>query len=148
MSDSEQELLTVVRDWDAAMVQNDADAIGRFMAEEWTIVGSDGHTIDKQAFLQLIRDGTLSHNLMQSDDLCIRVYGSAALVTGLGVSAGTFQERPFREVERQSNMFVRQGSQWRCVLTHLSRVGATSSGPAETERHEQPGDRQATEGNK
>lgn len=127
MSDSEQELLTVVRDWDVVMVQNDADAIGRFMAEDWTIVGSDGHTMDKQTFLHLIRDGILSHDLMQSDDLSIRVYGSAAVVTGLGVSAGIFQGRPFREVERQSNVFVRQGSQWRCVLTHLSRVGATPS---------------------
>lgn len=127
MSNGEDELLTVVRDWDAAMVQNDADAIGRFMTEDWNIVGSDGRTIDKQTFLRLIREGILSHNEMRSDDLSIRIYGNAAVVTGLGVSAGIFQGRPFREVERQSNMFVRQGSQWRCVLTHLSRVGATPS---------------------
>lgn len=117
----------VVRDWDTAMVQNDADAIGHFMADDWTIVGSDGHTIDKQTFLGLIRAGILSHDVMQSDDLSIRVYGNAAVVTGLGVSAGIFQGRPFREEERQSNMFVRQGSEWRCVLTHLSRVRPTSS---------------------
>ena len=127
MSDSEQELLMVVRDWDVAMVQNDADAIGRYMAEEWIIVGSDGSTSDKQTFLSLIREGILSHDVMRSDDPSVRVYGNAAVITALGVSAGMFQGRAFREVERQSNMFVREGLQWRCVLTHLSRVGAASS---------------------
>ena len=129
MSDSqqEQELLTVVRDWDAAMVRNDVDAIGRFMSDDWIIVGPDAGITDKPTFLRLVRDGILSHDVMQSEDLRVRVYGDAALITGLGVSAGSFDGQPFREVERQSNMFVREGTTWRCVLTHLSRVGPTTS---------------------
>jgi ketosteroid isomerase-like protein len=38
----EAELLAVVRDWDAAMIRNDADEIGRYMAEDWILIGSDG----------------------------------------------------------------------------------------------------------
>ena len=118
----EHELLAVVRDWDRAMVQNDADAIGRFMADDWNIVGSDGSTTDKATFLGLVRAGVLSHDLMQSEDIHIRVYGDAAIVVARGVSGGLYQGRPFREVERQSNMFIRQGSHWQCLLTHLSRL--------------------------
>jgi len=104
------------------MVANDAETIGRFMAEEWTIIGSDGSRSDKATFLELIRSGVLSHDVMQSEDITIRMYGHAAVVTARGVSGGTYQGRVFREVERQSNMFIRQGAQWRCVLTHLSRL--------------------------
>ena len=118
----EHELLAVVRDWDRAMVQNDAEAIGRFMADDWTIVGADGSTTDKATFLGLVKAGVLSHDLMQSNDIEIRVYGDAAIVVARGVSGGLYQGRPFREVERQSNTFIRQGSHWRCVLTHLSRL--------------------------
>jgi len=118
----EQELLAVVRDWDRAMVHNDTEAIGRFMADDWTIVGADGSTSDKATFLGLVKSGVLSHDLMQSEDIDIRVYGDAAVVVARGVSGGLYHGRPFREVERQSNMFIRQGSQWRCVLTHLSRL--------------------------
>jgi ketosteroid isomerase-like protein len=118
----EMELLAVVRDWDRAMVQNDADAIGSFMADDWTIVGADGSTSDKATFLALIRAGVLSHDEMQSEDIHIRVYGDAAVVMARGVSGGLYRGAPFRELERQANVFIRQGSHWRCVLTHLSRL--------------------------
>ena len=36
------ELVEAVRAWDEAMVANDAAAIGRFMADDWIIVGPDG----------------------------------------------------------------------------------------------------------
>jgi ketosteroid isomerase-like protein len=118
----EHQLRTVVHEWDQAMVQNDVEAIGRHMADDWTIVGSDGGSSDKATFLGLIDSGVLSHDVMQSEDVTIRVYGDAAVVIARGVSMGMYQGRAFREVERQSNTFIRQGSHWRCVLTHLSRL--------------------------
>ena len=123
-TNAEDELRRVVREWDDAMVQNDVESIGRFMAEDWVIVGSDGGSSDKATFLALIRTGALRHEVMQSEDVTIRVYGDAAVVTARGVSGGMYQGRAFREHECQSNMFIRQGGQWRCVLTHLSRLEA------------------------
>ncbi|MCU0647840.1 MAG: nuclear transport factor 2 family protein [Gemmatimonadaceae bacterium] len=35
-------LLATIDAWDRAMVANDAEAIGRYMAEDWAIVGPDG----------------------------------------------------------------------------------------------------------
>jgi ketosteroid isomerase-like protein len=32
------ELIGVTSDWDRAMVENDAEAIGRYMADDWTIL--------------------------------------------------------------------------------------------------------------
>jgi len=124
MTDSgpEGELLAVVRDWDAAMIHNNADEIGSYMADDWIIIGSDGRTIDKARFLDVIRSGELTHDVMTSEDIQIRVYGDAAIVIASGVSAGKYRGHSFREVERQSNVFIRQGSHWRCVLTHLSHL--------------------------
>jgi ketosteroid isomerase-like protein len=115
-------LIGVVNEWDRAMVENDADAIGRYMAEDWTIIGTDGSVGDKPAFLGLVKSGTLSHDVMESDDLNVRIYGDTAVVTARGVSGGKYQRRPFREVERSTCVFVRQDGQWKCVLTHLSRL--------------------------
>jgi ketosteroid isomerase-like protein len=104
------------------MVLNDADAIGQFMADDWIIVGSDGRIGDKATFLGLIRSGALTHDVMESHELDVRVYDDAAVVLARGVSGGHYQGQPFREVERVSCVFVRQNRQWRCVLTHLSRL--------------------------
>ena len=104
------------------MITNDAAAIGRFMAADWIIVGSDGSVTDKAAFLGLVESGIVSHDVMTSENMRVRVYGDAAVVTADGVSAGMYQGQPFREVERASSVFVRQSGTWRCVLTHLSRL--------------------------
>ena len=117
-----EELVRVANEWDRAMVENDAEAIGRYMAEDWMIIGSDGSVGDKPTFLQLVESGTLSHDEMTSDDVNVRVYGDTAVVTARGVSGGKYQGQAFREVERSSCVFVKQQGQWRCVLTHLSRL--------------------------
>jgi ketosteroid isomerase-like protein len=117
-----QELIRVSHDWDRAMVTNDADAIGRYMADDWTIIGTDGGMCDKATFLGLVKAGVLMHDVMESEDLSVRVYGDTAVVLARGVSGGKYQGRPFREDERVSCVFVRHDGSWRCVLTHLSRL--------------------------
>jgi len=117
------ELMALAHEWDQAMVANDADAIGRYMADEWAIVGSDGRVGDKTTFLALVRSGALIHDVMETHDLSVRVYGDTAVTLARGISGGKYQGQPFREVERVSCVFVRREGRWQCVLTHLSRLG-------------------------
>ena len=74
------DVLARERDWGAAMVGNDADAIGDFMADDWTIIGPDGSVNGKVAFLELVRSGALTHDVMDSADETVRVYGDTAVV--------------------------------------------------------------------
>lgn len=104
------------------MVENDAEAIGRYMSDDWTIIGPDGSVGDKARFLELIRSGVLTHDVMESHDLNVRVYGDAAVVIARGMSGGTSQGQAFHLIERSSSVFVRQEGQWRCVSTHLSLI--------------------------
>lgn len=118
----EEELKVLARDWDRAVVGNNAEEIGRYMAEDWVIVGSDGKVIDRATFLALVESGALTHDVMTSEEMDVRVYGDAAVTMARGVSGGKWQGQAFREVERVSCVFVKQEAQWRCVLTHLSRL--------------------------
>lgn len=118
----EEELIALANAWDRAMVQNDTDAIGRYMADDWTIVGPDGSMSDKARFLGLVKSGALTHDVMQSEDFRIRVYGDTAVLLARGVSGGAYMGHAFREEELSSNVFVKQQGLWKCVLTHLSRL--------------------------
>ena len=124
----EEELVEVAHAWDRAMVTNDAEAIGQFMADEWTIIGSDGSVADKASFLELVRSGQLTHDVMESHDLEVRFYGATAVMTGWGVSGGKYQGQAFRFTERTSCVFVKQQGRWRCVSTHLSQLAARPGG--------------------
>jgi ketosteroid isomerase-like protein len=116
------ELTALATEWDRSMVENDVDTIGQYMADDWTIIGSDGSLGDKATFLALVKSGVLSHSVMTSEDMRVRIYGDTAVTVSRGVSGGTYQGRPFREVERVSCVFVRKEGEWKCVLTHLSRL--------------------------
>jgi ketosteroid isomerase-like protein len=119
------EVTQVAHEWDRAMVTNDAARIGAFMAEDWVIVGSDGNVSDRATFLGHVASGDLKHDVMESHDLDVRVYGDAALVISRGVSGGAWRGQPFHFVERVSCVFVRQDGRWRCVSTHLSEIAET-----------------------
>ncbi|HSJ64307.1 MAG TPA: nuclear transport factor 2 family protein [Gemmatimonadaceae bacterium] len=106
MTDPREELVEVAHAWDRAMIANDADAIGEFIAEDWIIIGPDGRSSGKASFLSLVRSGGLSHDVMESSDIDVRVYGDAAVLVANGISAGQYEGQRFHEVERQSNVFV------------------------------------------
>jgi ketosteroid isomerase-like protein len=120
----EKELIDVSDAWDQAMVANDPEAIEQYMADDWVIIGSDGNVGDKATFLDLVRSGALTHDVMESHDLNVRVYGDAAVVIARGVSGGNYQGQRFHLIERVSCVFVKQESRWRCVLTHLSPLSS------------------------
>lgn len=123
----EQELREVATQWDRAMTQNDAEAIGRFMADDWVIIGTDGSVSGKDRFLALVQSGDLSHNVMETHDAEVRVYGDTAVIVAAGTSGGHYREAPFLLKERSSCVFVRQAGKWRCVLTHLSSLPDAAS---------------------
>ena len=118
----EREIRDLVARWDEAMVGNDADAIGAFMAEDWVIVGSDGSVDGKKRFLALVASGELSHDVMTTRDMQVRVYGQTAVTVASGTSGGRFRGTPFLLTERASCVFVNDHGRWVCVLTHLSSL--------------------------
>lgn len=68
-----EELLRLGSEWAAAMVANDADRIGSFMADEWVIVSERGVSA-KEHFLSFVRSGQLTHSMFEmTGDARIRV---------------------------------------------------------------------------
>ena len=117
----EEELLKLEKDFTRAVADNDVAAIDGFLADDWIIVDPDGAIIDKARFLGIIKSGVLSHEMMESAELRDRLYGNTAVVTGLTTTKGKFMEQDFTSCERATDVFVKQGDHWRCVITHLTR---------------------------
>jgi ketosteroid isomerase-like protein len=116
----EDELLKLEKQFAEAIVKNDTEAIGRFVTDDWIIINADGGIINKERFLGVIESGTLTHEMMESDDMRVRVYGNSAVVTALTRTKGKFMGQEFTTQERSTDVFVRFDGQWRCVLTQLT----------------------------
>ena len=116
----EEELLKVERGFVDAIAKNDLDAIERFVTDDWIIINADGGIVDRERFLEVIKSGTLTHEMMESEDMRVRVYGDSAVVSALTRSKGKFMGQEFTTHERSTDVFVRRDGQWRCVLTQLT----------------------------
>jgi len=117
----QEKLLKLEKEFTQAILKNDAEAIGQFLADDWIIIDADGGLIDKSRFQDVIRSGGLTHELMESDDVRVRVYGDSSVVTGLTTTKGRFMGQDFSTRERATDVFVKRDGRWQCVLSQLTR---------------------------
>ncbi len=123
--DSEQiqkELLAIGSQWAEAMVSNDADRIGAFMADEWVIVSERGVST-KEHFLEFVRSGALTHSSFEMvGDARIKVYGETVVITCRVVNTAHFGGQQFDADEWTTDVFIKRDGKWQCVLSHITPV--------------------------
>ena len=121
----EEELLKIENEFAEAIVRNDLEGIGRLVADDWIIIEPDGGIVDRARFFEVIKSGALTHEMMESEDLRVRVYGDSAVITAITRTKGKFMRQEFSTQERATDVFVKRDGQWQCVLTHLTRFPKT-----------------------
>ena len=118
--EAQEEILELEREFGEAVIQNDADAIRRFLPDDWIIIDPDGGVIDKSRFLAVIRSGALKHETMDPEDIRVRTYPNTAIVTAVTSTKSDYLGKEFKTRERATDVFVEKDGRWQCVLTHLT----------------------------
>jgi ketosteroid isomerase-like protein len=116
-----QRLEAVSAAWDQALVSNNAEAIGRFMADDWVIVSDRGVT-QKADFLAVVACGDLTHETFKGEISSARLFGDTAVLTGRVRNNGEYQGRPFNSDEWTTDVFVKRNDTWLCVHSHITTV--------------------------
>ena len=78
-----KELLRLEDVWGAAEAAKDGDTVGRLLAEDFVIVGPDGSMTAKAKYIEWIKANKDEFISAGDTDRKVRVYGNAAVVTGL-----------------------------------------------------------------
>ena len=119
-SEAEEELLKLEKAFAETIVGNDLEGLGRVVADDWIIIDPNGEIVDRARFFEVIKSGALTHDIMESEDLRVRVYGDSAVVTAITRTKGKFMGQEFGTRERATDVFVKRDRRWQCVLTHLT----------------------------
>lgn len=120
--EAEEKLLKLEKAFAELIVKNDLEGIGRLVADDWIIIDPNGQIVDRTRFFEVIKSGALVHDMMESQDFRVRVYGDTAVVTGVTRAKGKFMGQEFSTQERATDVFVKRDGRWQCVLTHLTRL--------------------------
>ncbi|WP_020388368.1 nuclear transport factor 2 family protein [Kribbella catacumbae] len=118
------ELVAIDEDWLRAIVSDDAERIGSFMADDWVIVSESG-VASKEQFLSFITSGGLTHSAMDHvGEPRVQVYGEIAVLTARATNTAHYEGRRFDADEWTTSVFARRDHRWLCVLTHITPAKA------------------------
>jgi ketosteroid isomerase-like protein len=122
MTNDEQELIDLSSEWAKAMISNDAELIGSFMADDWVIVSERG-TSTKEHFLSFVKSGALTHSAFDMVGAPrIKIYGDTAVLTARVTNTAFFSGKRFDADEFTTDVFYKMDRRWLCVLSHITSV--------------------------
>jgi ketosteroid isomerase-like protein len=118
----EQELLQLETGWANANVKADVAFLDRILAEDCIFTDPEGVVWTKAQSLEHLKSGEQVITFMVSDDMKVRVYGDAAVVTGRNTAKGTFKGKDVSGQEQWTDTWIKRDGRWQCVATHWSRI--------------------------
>jgi len=117
-----QEIQKVDRERIQAQVNADSVALDRIYAADFIGIGPSGTVRTKKDVLSDFASGRLKFQAITTHDVRIRVYGNAAVETGLSTMKGQDAEIVVPEENRFTRVWIKQGGQWRLVANHYSNL--------------------------
>ena len=118
----EQELRDLERAWLDAYDNNDAAAMKRILADNFTITYENGAVLDKKQTLANLRPGAPKDpNARQyTEDSVVRVYGNAAVITGRYINKRRDGDKEIVRESRYTDTYLKRQGRWQVVASHLT----------------------------
>jgi ketosteroid isomerase-like protein len=109
---NEQELLNLNSRYDNALVSSNIAALDSIYAEDFIYTTPGGEVRNKEQELTFIKKGELKLNWGRSEDVRVKVYDDAAVVTGIFRATGTFKNNLINVHERYTSFWIKKDKRW------------------------------------
>lgn len=107
--------------WAKAWLDKDAALVERLMTAEYVYIAPNGHMMDRQAILNVIRSPGYRLNSGTRTEVIIKPVGEdSAVIVHRAQSEGSFEGKSFKEDHRCTMLCARRGGEWRVVLEQCS----------------------------
>jgi ketosteroid isomerase-like protein len=123
------EITTFLSAWANAERKRDTTFLKANLTDDFVGVGPLGFQLPKEAWLARHRGNDLRYETFDLDELQVRTYGAAAIVTARQSAVGTYQGQPLPEVLRDTLVLVNEGEHWQLAGIHMSFVAGTPVAP-------------------
>ena len=118
----EEELTKLAIAWGEAFYTRDVAFADRFLADDYTGTEEKGIVMTKVQEIEDLKSGVHLSTSGVLDDMKVRVYGDAAVVTGRNTVKGLYQGKEFTSRYRWTHTLIRRDGRWQCVASHISRI--------------------------
>jgi uncharacterized protein (TIGR02246 family) len=118
----EQAIRSLENERSQASVRSDTATLDRILADDFSTVGTSGAVRNKAQWLADNKSGVLKAESQSFADVNVRVYGDAAVVTGLMTQKGQDKGADISGQIRFTRVYAKRNGQWRLVAGHNSRA--------------------------
>ena len=122
----EQEIRRLEEQRSEAVLHNDTTTLDRLYSADMTTIDRDGgfHTNATKAAVRLNADGTRKVTTWMADEMLIRVYGDAAVVTQRAQMTDVLRGQSRSFSTRLTHVWINRDGQWQLVARHASSIAA------------------------
>jgi Domain of unknown function (DUF4440) len=99
------------------------EILERTLTDDFIGIGPLGFMLTKQEWLARHTSGDLQYESFHLDEVQVRVYNDAAVLTGRQLQNGAYRGNSIKAQFRTTLVFVQQHGQWRLASLHLSTIG-------------------------
>lgn len=121
--DDVRHILQAEREICAAYEREDADWLEKHLDPTFTLTSSAGKVTTRAEEVADLRGGT-RYDVFRNRDSKVRVYGDAAVVTGITRVEGKSEGKPYALDFQFTDTYVRRAGGWVLVASHASRLAA------------------------
>src|SRR4051812_37412954 len=119
----EEEIARLEEQRSKAVLAGDVATLSRMYGDDWFYNLANGETVGKAEYLKRYETGELKVNQSRTENVRIRVYGDAAVVTGVQHVNATVNGKDIEAHLRYLHVFAKPNGQWVVVArqaTYLS----------------------------
>jgi len=118
-----QEVMRLADAWATAELRGDTTFLESTLADDFIGIGPLGFMLTKQEWLARHQSGDLKYESFNLDEVKVRVYNDAAVLTGRQDQSAAYRGNSIKAQLRTTLVFVQQQGQWRLASLQLSTIG-------------------------
>lgn len=120
---TERDAASADRAFFAALLEGNAEALDQILADDFMLIDVlSGSEVPRAVLLTLIQSGRLKFDRIDIIESRVRLYGTAAIVTGRTQMSGRFGDQPFAAASRYTHVFVEQKGRWRLTAAQGTQI--------------------------
>jgi len=106
--------------WNRAELNNDAPAVRLLLADDFVMTVAEGTLYNKSQIVASVADKSYRPEALQSSNMVVHSYGTAAVVTGAYYEKGVDKGKPWERRGRFTDTWMILDGRWQCIASHFS----------------------------
>jgi ketosteroid isomerase-like protein len=121
-SADEIQIKQLERAWNQAESKQEVTEVASLLADSLVYTDYDGSFMNKSEYLKWVAAPQQKADHLYDEGQTVKVYGAAAVVTGIYRETGTNKGKPYMIRSRFTDTWIKRDGVWLCVASHSTLI--------------------------